>query len=74
VQIIYSEEALIDLPRLPPQFAEQILRKISRLEHGLIGDNQLLQKSRGRTRSTKRPPARYAAERRARKFSSAPNA
>lgn len=43
MQIDYSEEALENLRVLPPRFADQIIRKISRLEHGLIGDIKQLQ-------------------------------
>jgi mRNA interferase RelE/StbE len=43
MQIEYSEEALGDLRELPPRFADQIIRKISRLEHGFTGDIKRLQ-------------------------------
>jgi mRNA-degrading endonuclease RelE of RelBE toxin-antitoxin system len=38
MQIDYSEEALHNLRVLPRRFADQIIRKISRLEDGLTGD------------------------------------
>jgi len=43
VQIDYSQEALDNLRGLPRRFADQITRKISRLEHGLTGDIKRLQ-------------------------------
>jgi mRNA-degrading endonuclease RelE of RelBE toxin-antitoxin system len=43
MHIDYSQEALDNLRVLPPRFADQIIRKISRLEHGLIGDIKRLQ-------------------------------
>ena len=43
MQIDYSEEALDNLRVLPRRFADQIIRKISRLEHGLTGDIKRLQ-------------------------------
>jgi mRNA interferase RelE/StbE len=38
MKIEYSQQALEDLQRLPKRFADQILRKIERLEGGLHGD------------------------------------
>ena len=38
MEIRYSDGALADLARLPKRLAEQITRKISRLEHDLQGD------------------------------------
>ena len=43
-QIIYSEPAREDLDRLPPRQAAQIVRKIARLQSGLVGDIKRLQK------------------------------
>jgi mRNA-degrading endonuclease RelE of RelBE toxin-antitoxin system len=43
MQINYSQEALDNLRALPPRFADQIIRKIARLEHGLAGDIKRLQ-------------------------------
>jgi cell division protein FtsB len=37
MQINYSQEALDNLRALPRRFADQIIRKIARLEHGLAG-------------------------------------
>jgi len=43
MHIDYSQEALDNLRVLPRKFANQIIRKISRLEHGLTGDIKRLQ-------------------------------
>jgi len=43
MHIDYSQEALDNLRILPRRFADQIVRKISRLEHGLMGDIKRLQ-------------------------------
>jgi mRNA-degrading endonuclease RelE of RelBE toxin-antitoxin system len=43
MHINYSQEALDNLRVLPRKFADQIIRKISRLEHGLTGDIKRLQ-------------------------------
>ena len=43
-QIIYSEPAREDLDRLLPRQAGQIVRKIARLQSGLVGDIKRLQK------------------------------
>ena len=43
MQIHYSEEALENLQALPRRFADQMIRKISRLEHGLSADIKRLQ-------------------------------
>ena len=43
-QIIYSEPAREDLDRLPSRQAGQIVRKIARLQSGLVGDIKRLQK------------------------------
>jgi len=37
-KIIYSEPAKEDLDALPVKFAAQIVKKIRRLENGLLGD------------------------------------
>jgi mRNA interferase RelE/StbE len=38
MEIRYSDGALADLEKLPKRIADQIMRKITRLEHGLQGD------------------------------------
>ena len=43
MKIQYTEGAAEDLARLPKRMAEQIVRKITRLEHGLHGDIKRLQ-------------------------------
>jgi mRNA interferase RelE/StbE len=43
-EIIYSDPAREDLDRLPPRQAGQIVRKIRRLQAGLVGDIKRLQK------------------------------
>ena len=43
MHIDYSQEALDNLRALPRRFADQIIRKVSRLEHGLAGDIKRLQ-------------------------------
>ena len=43
MKIQYTEGAAEDLARLPKRMAEQIVRKITRLEHGLHGDIKHLQ-------------------------------
>ena len=43
MKIQYTEGAVEDLARLPKRVAEQIIRKITRLEHGLHGDIKRLQ-------------------------------
>ena len=43
MHIDYSQEALDNLRVLPRKFTDQIIRKISRLEHGLTGDIKGLQ-------------------------------
>jgi mRNA interferase RelE/StbE len=45
MRIEYTESALEDLSGIPKRFAEQILRKITRLESGLRGDIKRLQTS-----------------------------
>ncbi|MCO5053078.1 MAG: type II toxin-antitoxin system RelE/ParE family toxin [Verrucomicrobiae bacterium] len=42
-QIKYAESALDDLRSIPKREAEQILRKIQRLEQGLLGNIKRLQ-------------------------------
>jgi mRNA-degrading endonuclease RelE of RelBE toxin-antitoxin system len=43
MRIDYSQEALDNLRVLPPRFADQIIRKISRLERGFTSDIKRLQ-------------------------------
>ncbi len=43
MRIDYSQEALDNLRSVPRRFANQIIQKISRLEHGLSGDIKRLQ-------------------------------
>ena len=42
-KIIYDEKARADLDGFPPKNALQIVRKIGRLESGLLGDIKKLQ-------------------------------
>ncbi len=43
MKIQYTEGAVKDLARLPKRVAEQIVRKITRFEHGMHGDIKRLQ-------------------------------
>lgn len=42
MEIEYTKQALDDLSRLPPRYADQITRKIERLRTGLVGDVKAL--------------------------------
>ena len=42
-EISYSDTACADLDRLPPRQAGQVVRKIGRLQFGLVGDIKRLQ-------------------------------
>ena len=43
MKVEYTEGALEDLAKMPKRFADQITRKIVRLEHGFAGDIKRLQ-------------------------------